>query len=332
VHNLFGYEILNATYQALTQTIQAKRPFIIGRSTFSGAGQYAGHWGGDNYATWESMLFSIPQALDFSLFGMPMFGADTCGFSGNSDEELCNRWMQLSAFFTFYRNHNTLGDNSQEPYIWGSVIDASKKAMAIRYSLLPYMYTLFHAAHETGSTVMRAMAWEFPNDPSLADANRQFMLGPSLLITPVLESQLTSVNGVFPGSKSGTTGTIKLPSLPPLAPTSPWTHLSVTSTSTSAAAASCLNKRPVLPPLLAETALGVSSLLSQPKAPLLAVCTSMTARASSRMRLCSSTSPPRSSACTPRLVVCGRRRTLLPTSLFWVFRLHLRTSRLTARL
>jgi alpha-glucosidase len=203
VHNLFGYEILNATYQALTQAIPLKRPFIIGRSTFSGAGQYAGHWGGDNYATWESMLFSIPQALDFSLFGMPMFGADTCGFSGNSDEELCNRWMQLSAFFSFYRNHNTLGDNSQEPYIWGSVIDASKKAMAIRYSLLPYMYTLFHSAHTTGSTVLRAMAWEFPNDPSLVDANRQFMLGPSLLITPVLLPQVTSVNGVFPGSKDG---------------------------------------------------------------------------------------------------------------------------------
>jgi alpha-glucosidase len=194
---------LNATYQALTQAIPLKRPFIIGRSTFSGAGQYAGHWGGDNYATWESMLFSIPQALDFSLFGMPMFGADTCGFSGNSDEELCNRWMQLSAFFSFYRNHNTLGDNSQEPYIWGSVIDASKKAMAIRYSLLPYMYTLFHSAHTTGSTVLRAMAWEFPNDPSLVDANRQFMLGPSLLITPVLLPQVTSVNGVFPGSKDG---------------------------------------------------------------------------------------------------------------------------------
>ncbi|KAH0121976.1 glycoside hydrolase family 31 protein, partial [Aureobasidium melanogenum] len=141
IHNLFGIDILNATYIALTETIKAKRPFIIGRSTFAGAGRYAGHWGGDNYATWESMLFSIPQALDFSLFGIPMFGADTCGFSGNSDEELCNRWMQMSAFFSFYRNHNTLGDNSQEPYIWSSVIDASKRAMSIRYSLLPYIYT-----------------------------------------------------------------------------------------------------------------------------------------------------------------------------------------------
>jgi alpha-glucosidase len=65
------------------------------------------------------------------------------------------------------------------------------------------MYTLFHAAHTTGSTVMRALPWEFPNDPSLASADRQFLLGPSLLITPVLEQGATSVNGVFPGISTG---------------------------------------------------------------------------------------------------------------------------------
>ncbi|KAJ9629810.1 hypothetical protein H2203_002191 [Taxawa tesnikishii (nom. ined.)] len=203
VHNLFGHQILNATYEALLSVLPGKRPFIIGRSTFAGSGKWAGHWGGDNASRFAYMFFSIPQALTFSLFGIPMFGVDTCGFNGNSDEELCNRWMQLSAFFPFYRNHNVLSANPQEPYVWASVAEASKTAMNIRYSLLPYMYTLFYLAHTTGSTVMRALSWEFPNDPSLAAADRQFLLGPSLMITPVLEPLARSVDGVFPGVGRG---------------------------------------------------------------------------------------------------------------------------------
>ena len=125
------------------------------------------------------------------------------GLSGNSDEELCNRWMQLSAFFPFYRNHNVLGAISQEPYIWESVIEATKLAMNIRFQLLPYMYTLFYYAHTRGETVMRALAWEFPNDPSLANADRQFFLGPAILVTPVLTQGHTTVDGVFPGLVEG---------------------------------------------------------------------------------------------------------------------------------
>lgn len=204
VHNLFGHQILNTTYQALLRAIPGKRPFIIGRSTFLGSGMFAGHWGGDNTSLWAYMFFSIPQALQFSLFGMPMFGVDTCGFNGNTDEELCSRWMQVSAFFSFYRNHNVIGAISQEAYRWSSVIDASKTAMNIRYQLLPYMYTTFYLAHTTGSTFLRALAWEFPNDPSLAAADRQFFVGPALLVTPVLAQGATSVDGVFPGAGKGT--------------------------------------------------------------------------------------------------------------------------------
>ncbi|TKA68290.1 hypothetical protein B0A55_04291 [Friedmanniomyces simplex] len=198
VHSLFGHQILNATYQALLEIFPGKRPFIIGRSTFAGSGKWAGHWGGDNTSLFAYMYFSISQALSFSLFGV-----DTCGFNGNSDEELCNRWMQLSAFFPFYRNHNVLSANSQEAYVWASVAEASRTAMAIRYSLLPYMYTLFYYASTTGSTVMRALAWEFPNDPTLAAIDNQFLLGPALLITPVLGQGLVSAQGVFPGIAQG---------------------------------------------------------------------------------------------------------------------------------
>ncbi|XPS79851.1 Alpha-glucosidase [Ascochyta lentis] len=203
VHNVWGHQIINATYQGLLSVFPGKRPFIIGRSTFAGSGKWAGHWGGDNASKWYYMYFSIPQALSFSLFGIPMFGVDTCGFNGNTDAELCSRWMQLSAFFPFYRNHNTLSALSQEPFRWDSVATASKSAMHIRYSLLPYIYTLFHQAHTTGSTVMRALAWEFPKEPQLASIDTQFLLGPNILVTPVLEPQVSTVNGVFPGLVDG---------------------------------------------------------------------------------------------------------------------------------
>lgn len=203
VHNLYGHQILNTTYQALLNIFPGKRPFIIGRSTFAGSGVWSGHWGGDNFSRWAYMFFSIPQALSFSLFGIPMFGVDTCGFQGNADEELCNRWMQLSAFFPFYRNHNTLTAIPQEAYVWSSVIDATKTAMAIRFQLLPYMYTLFYLSHTAGSTVMRALTWEFPDDPTLVTADRQFFLGPAILVTPVLEPGATTVDGVFPGVGKG---------------------------------------------------------------------------------------------------------------------------------
>jgi alpha-glucosidase len=101
------------------------------------------------------MYLNIQGVLQFQIYQIPMVGADTCGFSaypaqcqnrclltiyadGNTDEELCNRWMQLSAFMPFYRNHNTYGALPQEPYRWTSVANASRIAIATRYSLLPY--------------------------------------------------------------------------------------------------------------------------------------------------------------------------------------------------
>ncbi|KAI9815815.1 MAG: hypothetical protein M1832_005229 [Thelocarpon impressellum] len=203
VHNLFGHQILNATYRAMLDIFPGKRPFVIGRSTFVGSGAWAGHWGGDNHSQWRYMFFSIPQALAFSLFGIPMFGTDACGFNGNTNEELCGRWMQMSAFFPFFRNHNTLAAAPQEPYVWPSVAEATRTAMAVRFALLPYIYTLLHRAHSEGSTVMRALAWEFPDDPSLAAADRQFLLGRDILVTPVMTPGATTVDAVFPGMALG---------------------------------------------------------------------------------------------------------------------------------
>ena len=131
-----------------------------------------------------------------------MVGPDTCGFNDNTDMELCNRWMQLSAFFPFYRNHNVLSAIPQEAYRWASVAEASRAAMQVRYSLLPYWYTLFYKASTLGDPTIRPLFYEFPDDVTLAEADRQFLVGPAILVTPVLDQGYTNVSGVFPGTET----------------------------------------------------------------------------------------------------------------------------------
>ncbi|EWC46792.1 hypothetical protein DRE_04037 [Drechslerella stenobrocha 248] len=198
VHSLWGANEIKATYGTLLKVFPGKRPFILARSTASGSGRYAAHWGGDNFSSFYYMRKSIQQALNFGLFGIPFFGVDTCGFNGNADLELCSRWMQLSAFFTFYRNHNILSAASQEAYVWADVATASRTAMAVRYALLPYFYTLLYHAHKRGDTVLRALSWEFPDDPTLARNDVQFLVGAAIMVLPALEPGVSSVTGAFP--------------------------------------------------------------------------------------------------------------------------------------
>ncbi|KAF9472639.1 hypothetical protein BDN70DRAFT_844291 [Pholiota conissans] len=202
VHNLWGLMEEKATHLALQDIIPNKRPFMISRSTFPSSGRWTGHWLGDNFSLWSYLRYSIAGVLQFQIFQIPFVGADACGFNQNTDEELCNRWMQLAAFTPFFRNHNVMGAISQEPYRWESVAEASRTAIGVRYSLLPYWYTLFANSSTSGTPPVRALFFEFPNEPELFGIDSQFLVGRDILITPVLEPNATTVSGIFPGRGS----------------------------------------------------------------------------------------------------------------------------------
>ncbi|KAM4628069.1 sucrase-isomaltase, intestinal [Polymixia lowei] len=201
VHSLYGYSMVLATEQALRRAFGGNRTLMLTRSSFPGVGKYAGHWLGDNAANWNDIKWAIPGMLEFSLFGVPYIGADICGFFDNTSEELCRRWMQVGAFYPFSRNHNAQGYKPQDPAVFGpdsELVKSSKHYLNIRYTLLPYLYTLFYKAHTVGETVVRPVMHEFYSDSNTWSVDRQFLWGKHLLITPVLDPGVETVRAYVP--------------------------------------------------------------------------------------------------------------------------------------
>eukprot|EP01038_Epipyxis_sp_PR26KG_P006616 gene6616-9083_t len=196
-HNLYGLAEQIVTNSALKSILQ-KRPFVLSRSSFLSTGVHSAKWTGDNAATWDDLKASIVSIMDFNIFGVPMIGADICGFNGDTTEELCARWIEVGSFYPFARNHNTFGALPQELYRWESVAEASRQALSIRYQLLPYLYSLFYAAHTRGEPVIRPLWMNFRSDSNALQIDEQFMWGSGVLFSPVLTSNTNTIKAYFP--------------------------------------------------------------------------------------------------------------------------------------
>ena len=179
------------TYEYLQFDLKI-RPFILSRSTTLGAGKYAFHWLGDNRSTYDDLKYSISGLFNFNIFGIPFSGADICGFTKNSNKELCIRWYNLGIFYPFMRNHNSNKSKDQFPWSFEennkkekyNAINIIKKNINLRYSLLRYLYSqLFLISLNEKSSLFKPVMFEFPNDEnSYKDIESKVMFGEAFLI------------------------------------------------------------------------------------------------------------------------------------------------------
>lgn len=192
LHNVYGYQMCQATHAGLEELDPEHRTFLLTRSGYAGIQKYAWVWTGDNHSWWEHLEMSIPMLANLGLSGVSFCGADIGGFGGNGSAELLARWTWLGVFYPFMRNHSYQGTRPQEPWAFDEATLASvRQAIRFRYRLLPTIYTLAREAVETGVPLLRPCTLEFPDDLDAARVHDQFMFGPHLLVSPICRPQQT---------------------------------------------------------------------------------------------------------------------------------------------
>ena len=95
--------------------------------------------------------------------------------------------MEAGTFFPIMRAHSEIRATPHFPWLFGNDAEAAiRKALDLRYRLIPYLYSLAYQTHETGEPMMRPLLMQYPHDPKVADLSSQWMIGHDLLVAPIL--------------------------------------------------------------------------------------------------------------------------------------------------
>ena len=164
-----------------------RRAWSISRAFAPGMQRFgAAAWTGDIDSDWETLANQPGTLLNWGLAGMPYTGQDIGGFQSTPSAELYTRWMEEGVFVPVMRAHGTFG-SPRWPWAFGDdALAATKKALELRYRLIPYFYTFAAQTAATGRPLMRPLFLEFPGDARTFNLESEWLMGDRLLAAPVL--------------------------------------------------------------------------------------------------------------------------------------------------
>jgi alpha-D-xyloside xylohydrolase len=187
MHNYYTY-IYNKTVFELLERKENKEAVVFARSATAGSQKFPIHWGGDNESTFESMAGTLRGGLSMALSGFGFWSHDIGGFEGTPNPDVFKRWLA----FGLLSSHSRLHGSASYRVPW--LIDDESSVVTkfftdLKTSLMPYILKMAKIVHIEGIPMMRPMMMEFPDDPSCEYLDRQYMLGDSILVAPIFNSE-----------------------------------------------------------------------------------------------------------------------------------------------
>lgn len=200
VHNIYGHNWVQLVKEFYTKEFPNQRPFILMRAGAAGSQRFGMiPWSGDVNRSWGGLQSQTEIALQMSMQGLAYMHSDLGGFAGeNLDDELYVRWLQYGVFQPIYRPHAQESVPAEPVFRAPKAKALAKKAIELRYKLLPYNYTLAFNNSQTGLPLMRPLLFEESDNEAVFTNASTYLWGNDFLITPVTQQGAKSVDVYFP--------------------------------------------------------------------------------------------------------------------------------------
>ncbi|GAF20230.1 LOW QUALITY PROTEIN: alpha-xylosidase [Bacillus sp. JCM 19046] len=184
MHNYYSYLYNQVVFNLLEEKRGKNEAVLFARSSTAGGQQFPVHWGGDCDATYESMAESLRGGLSLGLSGFGYWSHDIGGFESTAPADLYKRWAAFGLLSSHSRLHGS--KSYRVPWVYDEEsVDVVRFFTKLKCSLMPYLYQQANHSSSMGIPMMRAMLLDFPDDPTSAYLDKQYMLGDSILVAPI---------------------------------------------------------------------------------------------------------------------------------------------------
>lgn len=205
IRPLMSLLMSKASYQAQQNYAPNQRPYLISRSGCPGIQRYVQTWTGDNLTSWHTLKWNIRMGVGMSLSGMYHIGHDVGGFAGvKPDAELFVRWVQSCLLLPRFTIHSWNDDDSvNEPWMYPQVLPIIRDNLALRYALLPYLYTCLWQSAVSHEPIVQATLLSHEHDSNCLLDSDDYMIGEQLLVSPVTAPNIVRKTVYLPDNPMG---------------------------------------------------------------------------------------------------------------------------------